>query len=192
MEFEAFDETYLRRLAEGDPAVQEHFAAYFGELLHIKLAARVLSRQLIDDIRQETFKRVLQAIRTPGTIERPDRLGAYVNSVCNNVRFEAFRDGARFVQMQAGLHDAVDRQVDLDAPLITRDRRQVVEEVLADLAERDRKLLRTIFLDEQGTAEACRQLHVKPDYLRVLLHRAKLRFRERLSQRRGFRDAKSV
>ena len=32
-----FDAEYLRRLAGSDPNVEQHFCAYFGELLHLKL-----------------------------------------------------------------------------------------------------------------------------------------------------------
>jgi hypothetical protein len=41
VEFQTFDKDYIRRLAEGYLLVQDHFAAYFGELLYIKLRSRV-------------------------------------------------------------------------------------------------------------------------------------------------------
>jgi RNA polymerase sigma-70 factor (ECF subfamily) len=184
MEFQAFNESYVRRLAEGDRSIQEHFAAYFGELLHIKLRGMVRSLDVIEDIRQETFKRVLEAVRRPGGIERPERLGAYVCSVCRNVAFEAFRNGARHMGMGQELDERADSRIDLDALLVNHQRRQVVEEVLAELSKRDQRLLRMIFLDETEREEVCRQLRVAKDYLRVVLHRAKSRFRDKLAKRK--------
>src|SRR5437899_882321 len=58
-----FDAEYVRRLTGGDPNVEQHFYAYFGELLHIKLRGKVRSPQLIEDVRQETFLRVLRNLR---------------------------------------------------------------------------------------------------------------------------------
>ncbi|HYM11098.1 MAG TPA: sigma-70 family RNA polymerase sigma factor [Bryobacterales bacterium] len=182
MEFRTFDKDYVQRLAQGDRVVQDHFAAYFGELLYIKLRGRVRSSDAIDDIRQETFKRVLQAASREGGIEQPERLGAYVVSVCNKVVSEGSRNGAKHIQTGQEMDARADSRIDLDAPLVNRERRRVVEDVLAKLSRGDQKLLRMIFLDEKNKAEACRQLGVGEDYLRVLLHRAKSRFRKKLAE----------
>ena len=63
MQFQTFDDDYLRRLRDGDSQVEQHFASYFGELILLKLRRRVRTRQLMEDIRQETLCRVLRAAR---------------------------------------------------------------------------------------------------------------------------------
>ncbi|MGB6393282.1 MAG: hypothetical protein WA875_02670, partial [Candidatus Acidiferrales bacterium] len=85
MDLFPFDDAYLQRLRERDFQTEQHFVAYFSQLILIKARARLHSPQAVDDIRQETFLRVLKALRTEGAIRQPDRLGPYVNSVCNNV-----------------------------------------------------------------------------------------------------------
>jgi RNA polymerase sigma-70 factor (ECF subfamily) len=45
------------------------------------------------------------------------------------------------------------------------------------LPERDRRLLREVFLEERDKDEVCRDFGVDRDYLRVLLHRAKQSFK---------------
>jgi RNA polymerase sigma-70 factor, ECF subfamily len=45
------------------------------------------------------------------------------------------------------------------------------------MGQRDRELLRAIFLEEGDKDEVCRRFGVDRDYLRVRLHRAKERFR---------------
>src|SRR5437016_14087523 len=87
LELYSFDEQYARRLQNGDPDTQRHFVNYFGELILIKGRARFIPRDVIDDIRQETFLRVLSTLRKGG-LEHPERLGAFVNSVRNNVLLE--------------------------------------------------------------------------------------------------------
>ncbi len=52
-----------------------------------------------------------------------------------------------------------------------------VREILDDMPERDRRILRAVFLEEQDKDEVCREFGVDRDYLRVLVHRAKLAFK---------------
>jgi RNA polymerase sigma-70 factor (ECF subfamily) len=67
--------------------------------------------------------------------------------------------------------------VDLEGVLISHETKDKVREILAEMKQRDRDLLRAIFLEEKGKDEICREFGVDREYLRVLLHRAKERFR---------------
>ena len=52
-----------------------------------------------------------------------------------------------------------------------------VREILDEMSERDRRILRAVFLEEQDKDGVCRDFGVDRDYLRVLVHRAKLAFK---------------
>ena len=80
LQFQSFDEAYLSRLRAGDFRTQEHFHGYFGALIKIKLGSRLNSREMIEDLRQETFARFFVALRE-GKILQPERLGSFVNSI---------------------------------------------------------------------------------------------------------------
>jgi RNA polymerase sigma-70 factor (ECF subfamily) len=56
--------------------------------------------------------------------------------------------------------------------------------VLAELPRKDREVLRLVLLEERDKAEVCQKLRITPEYLRVLLHRARERFRDRLNGKR--------
>ena len=176
-----FDEEYVRRLAAGDPLVERHFCAYFGELILIKLRGRVRSRELIEDIRQDTFLRVLKNIRANG-IEHPERLGGYVLAVCNNVMLEFFRSESRFSEMNEESPVVLDTRPGADETFVTAERKQHVLKILKELPEKDAELLRLIFLEEADKDGVCRRFGVDRDYLRVLLHRARGRFKELYSR----------
>ena len=88
---QSFDAAYIDRLRDREPETEKHFVSYFTDLILIKLRARSLARQLADDILQETFLRVLRTLRSPGGIRQPERLGSFVNSVCNHVMLEFLR-----------------------------------------------------------------------------------------------------
>jgi len=68
--------------------------------------------------------------------------------------------------------------VDLDAPLVNTDSKRQIEKVFAALADKDRRILQAVYLDELDKAEVCRRFQVEADYLRVLIHRAKAQFRK--------------
>src|SRR6202041_463235 len=90
LQFHSFDESYVERLRAGDLRTQEHFGAYFSTLIQLKLRSRLQSREAIEDVRQETFVRFYAALRD-GKILHPERLGSFMNSVCNNVLLEQYR-----------------------------------------------------------------------------------------------------
>lgn len=182
MRFQSFDEDYVRRLVVGDAVVESHFTSYFSELLSLKLRVRLRSPQLAEDVRQETLMRVLQILRKKGGIDHPDRFGAFVSAVCNNVLMEMIRADKRHDRLEPTV-EPVDDKVDLDAPLVTQQSRRQVEKVLDELPEKDQQLLRLYFLEERDKREICQRFQVSDDYLRVLLHRAKSRFRSIYTKR---------
>jgi RNA polymerase sigma-70 factor (ECF subfamily) len=178
LERESFDREYVRRLTEGDPETEKHFSRFFGDLLSIKLRARIRSREAIEDIRQETFMRVLDALRRKGGLDNPERLGAFVHSVCNNVMLEFFRADSRTSQMPEEGFEPAAGGADLESEFVSEERKKYVRRLLADLPPKDRELLKLLFYEEKDKDEICRQLNVDRDYLRVLVHRATNRLRD--------------
>jgi RNA polymerase sigma-70 factor (ECF subfamily) len=178
LQFQTFDQSYVERLRAGDFRTQEHFVAYFSELIQLKLRSRLNSPQAIEDVRQETFTRVFVALRGEGGIRQPDRLGAYVNSICNNVLLEHYRASSR----HTSLEDEEDKDfpattIDIVGAVAAKEMAVKVREILDELPEKDRRLLREVFLEERDKDDVCRDFGVDRDYLRVLLHRAKLSFK---------------
>jgi len=179
-QFYSFDQDYLQRLASGDSFVEHHFSSYFGDLLLLKLRVRIRSLQLIEDIRQETLLRVLQIVRRKG-VEHPESFGAFVSAVCNNVMRELVRGEMRQERSEAEF-EPPDETVDLDEALITQQTRRQVQTVLDELPAKDSEILRMLFVQDRDKADICGRFGVTEDYLRVLLHRAKSRFRKMYSK----------
>jgi RNA polymerase sigma-70 factor (ECF subfamily) len=185
VQFQAFDQDYVHRLRDGDPQTERHFALYFGELIYLKLRRRVHSRQLQEDIRQETLCRVLRAVREKDGLEDPRKFGAFVSGVCHYVTVELSRSESRYEPAERSLEEQRDTGEDPDARLINAQRRELVSKILSRLDQRDRGLLRAVFLEELSSAEVCRRFQVEPDYLRVLVFRAKARFRQAYARGAG-------
>jgi RNA polymerase sigma-70 factor (ECF subfamily) len=177
VELFSFDEPYLKRLRDRDHVTERHFITYFSKLLLIKLRSRLRASQAVEDIRQETFVRVFKAVRSEGGIRQPERLGAFVNSICNNVLQEHFRSSGRLTPLDEDSPDPPDPAIDMDQMLVTRQTSEQVRRILDQLPEKDRQLLRAIFMEEKDKDEVCQKFGVNRTYLRVLLYRAKQAFR---------------
>jgi RNA polymerase sigma-70 factor, ECF subfamily len=179
VDFQAFDSSYVQRLRAGDRDTENHFVTYFGKLIELKLRSRVSSHHAIDDVKQETFTRCLQLVRSEGGIRNPERLGPIVNSICNHVLSEHFRSGRRTEPLEDQPAERfVARDPDALSLVISDDTRRTVRSVLQKLPERDRAILRGLFLEDREKDDLCREIGVTRDYIRVLLHRAKQSFRE--------------
>ena len=181
-----FDEDYLRLLRQGDRATQVHFVSYFTKLLRIKLRSKKLMVEDIFDVQQETFVRVLVAVRT-GEVHQPERLGSFVNSTCNNVVYEWYRDNSRNRHADLDSVDVPDGSADLEGQMILQEQARKVRAVISKLPSRDQAVLRAL-LQGRDKDEICRELEVDRKYLRVLMHRAIANFREQYRKNSGRRN----
>jgi RNA polymerase sigma-70 factor (ECF subfamily) len=183
VEFHLFDSEYVRKLTNGDPSTESHFSAYFGRFILTKLRSRKVSTEKAEDVRQETLLRVLKALRQGSGISQPERFGAFVNAVCNNVFLEFQHKDSRHPLLDEDAPEVADGAMNIDVTLVTEERKRMVAEVLAELPPKDREILRMVFYEEADRNSIARAFKVEPDYLRVLLHRAKSRFQTAFSRR---------
>jgi RNA polymerase sigma-70 factor, ECF subfamily len=177
VEFFAFDGAYVERLRAGDPSTEQHFVAYFEKLLRIKLRSRWLASDIVDDLSQETLVRVVAKVREDGGVRQPDRFGAFVNSICNFVLQEHYRSYGKNQPLEEVHMDIPDKALDLEGMLVTKQSAEQVRRILDGMPKRDRDLLRAIFLEDKEKDSICRDLGVDREYLRVLVHRAKDKFK---------------
>jgi RNA polymerase sigma-70 factor, ECF subfamily len=179
---------YVRRLADRDAETEKHFAGHFGRLLRVLIRNRRRSwgDDLIEDVVQETFARVLTAVRN-GTLRDADRFAAFMISVCENVLREATRGAARLLPSEP---DRLDRPApnDPEAQVAARRSLEVARVVLSSLPERDREILEMVLVQGADKDEVCRRFAVTRDHLRVLLHRARERFSKLLALQPGGRE----
>jgi len=138
---------------------------------------------MVEDACQETILRVFHYFRSGKRLENPERLPAFVHTVCHNVTLEMIRSKTRYSQMPETGYDPADNRASPHGELVTREREELVRQILTSLPERDRDLLRLAMLEEVDKAELCGRFHVNEEYLRVLLYRARMRFRDELLKR---------
>lgn len=185
MDLFAFDDDYVRRLREGDRWTEDHFVRYFEVLLSLKLRGRIRPPSDIADLVQEVFARVYRGLRgANGGVRDGHKLGAYVVAICNHV----VQERARAPQASQSIDETSEHE--LAAPddenvlrrLVTEETKERVHRTLQSLAERDAEILRALFLHELEKDEICRRFGVDRNYLRVLVHRALEKFREKFER----------
>ena len=123
--------------------------------------------------------RVLALLRGEPGLRQPDRLGSFVNSVCNHVLQEHYRSKKR---TESTIDDETESTVAGREPsalrlLEAKDTERVVRRILNELPERERRLLQSVLLEERDKDEVCAEFGISREYLRVLLHRAKHSFK---------------
>ncbi|MBB5342329.1 RNA polymerase sigma factor (sigma-70 family) [Edaphobacter lichenicola] len=123
--------------------------------------------------------RVLVLVRSADGLREPDRLGAFVNSVCNHVLLEYYRSRNKtesFLDNDT-VATLVNHEPSALSLLETKDAQRIVRQILMELTDRDRKLLQSVLLDERDKDEVCAEFGITREYLRVLVHRAKQSFK---------------
>ena len=183
MELFVFDDDYVRRLREGDRDTASHFHAYFRDLLLLKLRRRLASLDAIDEVRQEVFARCFHHL---GELREARKLGAFVNAICNRVLMEYYRAQSRTEPLGEDAVSIADAG-DIGSSYDTARNSERVRRVLETLPRRDADILRAVFLEEGDKDEVCARFGVERDYLRVLLHRAKEKFKTSYLRRRSGR-----
>src|SRR5579864_3357378 len=171
-----FDSDYLNALRQGDPAIEAHFVDHFSPMLLRTLRRKVRSVDQARDLRQETFLRVLAAVRSGRGVNKPERFEVFVIGVCNNIVRETYRDQSRSVALSELETEPVADFPSAYARVLAEETRGKVRRMLSRLDVNEQSILEALFLDEQDKDEICRRLRVSRGYLRVLLHRAKKQF----------------
>lgn len=148
------------------------------EHLRLKLRYKVLYHlghgcADVDDLVQETLARFLRAEQRR-LIRNTGEFGPFLNGVCRNVILEYRRRVRREPNIDPEL-PIPDAGVRPEAEIL--ELRDAIDHGLEDLGERDREILSSLYLEGREKDEICRQWGMTDAQFRVVLFRAKERFR---------------
>jgi RNA polymerase sigma-70 factor (ECF subfamily) len=127
----------------------------------------------VDDLVQESLARFYRAQQRQA-IRNTEEFGAFLNGVCRNVILEYRRKMRRepIADPDVPLPDAGVRP---EAEIL--EMRDSIDHGLNELAERDRLILRALYLEGREKEDICKQWGMSDAQFRVVLFRAKERFR---------------
>lgn len=148
------------------------------ERLRLKLRYKVLyhvghSCADVDDLVQESLARFFRAAERQ-QIRNTEEFGAFLNGVCRNVILEYRRKVRREPNADPDM-PIPDEGMRPEAEIL--EMRDSIEHGLNELAERDRLILRSLYLEGREKEDICKQWGMTDAQFRVVLFRAKERFR---------------
>ena len=101
-----------------------------------------------------------------------------MNRICTNVMLELFRGYKKYQGTGEEAPEQSDDSFNPERALETERTKKIIREILEEMPEKDRRILRALYLEEREKDEVCREFAVDRDYLRVLVHRALGKARE--------------
>jgi RNA polymerase sigma-70 factor (ECF subfamily) len=128
----------------------------------------------IEDIVQESLQRFLDALQTD-RVRSAEAAGAFLNGICRNVISEYRRRLFRDAPMP---ESPPEPPADRLAPADLLELREAIAEGLQQLTERDRQVLRAFYLEERPVEEILELTGLTLANFRVVLCRAKEKFRQ--------------
>lgn len=185
----------VKRIAQGEKQAEEQLVARYSRGLLSFLRRKTNADDLADDLHQDTFRIVLERLRSKG-LENPAQLAGFIHATARNLVIAHFRKQAR--RKTEPDSDAIasashggSTQGDLT---MLDEQAKMVRSVLTELrSERDRELLMRFYLDEEDKRSVCAALNLTEIHFNRVIFRARERFRELLlkhEKRNHFRVVK--
>jgi RNA polymerase sigma-70 factor, ECF subfamily len=141
---------------------------------------RQLGAQELEDKVHDTFLTVLQAIQR-GEVREPERLMGFVRTV---VRRHVAAHIEKMMTVRRD-HTGLDPNIRVADPhdnpeekAVRHQRLTLIGQVLDELGEKDREVLKRFYLYEQSQDQICKEMELTETQFRLLKSRAKARFGE--------------
>ena len=169
--------------SEAEAALYEKYSA---KVYYLALRESKSSHDA-EDVRAETFLRVIQAVRN-NQIRSVEALPAFILGVTRNVLRELY-----LRRRQAGepvsIDDASLSAVSHERLFLDREVQVAIERTIRKLKSRERTILHMCFYEELATEEIAKRMSIAPERVRLVKSRALKHFRElhnRVSHRKEF------
>lgn len=172
----------VHRVQRGDAAAEMELVERYSRGILFLLRRLTRDPTLAEDLHQETFRVVLERLRSRG-LEDGSGLSPFLQGTARKLYLNDSRKRRRR-QTEAAGDDLPDRQDPSPSPLdatLQREHRLLLRRFLAELRpERDRHILYRFYLAEEDKEAICRDLGLSGLQFNRVLHRARGRFKSLL------------
>lgn len=166
----------VRNIQQGDTAAEEELYKRYSSRIYFLAVSELHSKDDAEDIRAETFLRVIQALRE-GKLRSADSLPSFIVGFALNVIREHRRHKSRTDSIEDYEYD-VASESSLEDVFLNAETSRAIEEAARRLKPREQQFLRMYFYEELPKEEISARLGIKEDRLRLIKSRALQSFRD--------------
>ena len=171
-----YDDEFLAKLRRRDPATCTWFVYTFTPILEAKLRYKLRDLSMIEDLRNDTFCRVLTLV-DKDRVRDPAQFGSFVRGVCDNVIFEHIRKDKGIAEWPEGF-EPLDSMPSINQLLEENELRALLRSELRKLSQEEEKLITEIYLDEGDRRKMAEDRGISVSGLNVQLCRTMKPFRQ--------------
>jgi RNA polymerase sigma-70 factor (ECF subfamily) len=167
------DAELVRLIQNGDSEATEQLFLKYGPRIYYVALRDLRSRSDAEDVRSETFLRVLNAIHSR-RVQTPEMLGSFVLGTARNIVLETLRSPLRAARGRA-IPDCSGPEAN---PILDEEITGAIETVLGRLKPREREFLRLHYYEELPKDQIARRIGVDEARVRLIKSRALKSFRD--------------
>jgi len=164
------DTDLVANVRGGDSRAETALYEKYSARIYFLALSETQSPDNAEDIRAETFLRVIQALRQD-KLRSPESLPSFIVGIALNVIREHSRTKSRTEQLDGSELDLPTDQ-SLESSFIDAETRQAIRLAATKLKPRERDFLRLYYFEELSKEEIARTLNVKEERLRLIKSRA--------------------
>jgi RNA polymerase sigma-70 factor (ECF subfamily) len=180
-------EELVAGIRSGDRKAEERLFEVYGRGIAILLDRHTNGRPEAEDLLQDTFRLVLEKLRN-GELREPSRLPGFIAQIARSLAIEHYRKITRR-KTDADSDAVLEAVAPSEGPLgnlLARENAMLVRRVLQELAnERDRQILLRFYIAEEDKDRISADYGLSSLQFNRVLHRARQRYKELLTERLG-------
>jgi RNA polymerase sigma-70 factor, ECF subfamily len=166
----------VARIRQGDAEAEAVLYEKFYARVYFTALSETHSKEDAEDVRAETFLRVIQALRQD-KLRSADALPSFIVGITLNVLRELVRQKYRVDSLEDHEYD-IASDSSLESALLDAETSRALEEAARELKPREQQFLRMYYYEELPKEEIARKLGIKEERLRLIKSRALQRFKE--------------
>lgn len=173
---EVTNQELVMRIRQGDSEAEAWLYEKFSARVYFTALSETHSKHDAEDIRAETFLRVIQALRQD-KLRSADSLPSFIVGFTLNVIREHIRQKYRADSLEDYEYD-VASEVSLESIFLDAETSRALEQAASQLKPREQQFLRMHYYDELPKEEIARRLGINEERVRLIKSRALQSFRE--------------
>lgn len=166
----------VTRIRQGEAEAEAVLYQKFAARVYFTALSETRSKEDAEDVRAETFLRVIQALRA-GKLRSADSLPSFIVGITLNVIREHVRQKYRVDSLEDHEYD-VAGEGSLEQVFLDAETSRALQAAASRLKPREQMFLRLYYYEELPKEEIARRLGIKEERLRLIKSRALQSFRE--------------